>query len=69
MSKSTSPVLTQTGEEKFFKVQTRTLAEYFERLWTALYCFRRQSYACTKPCAIRLFWHENPQNQPDTKVL
>jgi len=25
------------------------------RLWTALYWFRRQSYARAKPCAIRLF--------------
>jgi len=38
-------------------------------LWTALYHFRRPSYARAKPCVIQLFWRENPRFLPDIKVL
>jgi len=38
-------------------------------LWTALCDFWRLRYACAKPCVFRLFWCENPQKQPDAKVL
>jgi len=38
-------------------------------LWTALYHFQCPSYTCAKPRAIRLFWCENPWNQPDPNVL
>jgi len=36
---------------------------------TALYHFWYLSYARAKSCAIQLFWRENPQQQPDVKVL
>jgi len=52
----------------FFECRLEDWRHLFS-LGTALYCFRHQSYACTKPHAIRLFWHENPRNQPDVKVL
>ena len=52
----------------FFECRLEDLPHLLS-FWTALYCFQRQSYACAKPCVIRLFWHKNPQNRLDAKVL
>jgi len=46
-------------------VQTRRLAASFEQLSTT---FGTQ-VTHAKPCAVRLFWCENPQQRPDAKVL
>jgi len=54
--------------KNLFRVQTRRLGTSFEPLNSSLPLSAPELCAC-KPCAIRLYWRENPQNWPDAKVL
>ena len=58
----------------FFRVHCRRLAAFFEPLNSSppllapeLRVSKSTCDAFAKPCAILLFWRENPRNQPDVK--
>jgi len=59
---------TYSNQKSFFECKLGDLLRLLS-LFTALYHFWRQSFACSKPRAIRLFWRKNPRKRLDMKVL